>query len=113
MPKLELGDLKSVTQLKDKNIPALYEMVKAGNAIIAAVPSCVLMFKQELPLMFPGDEKVLAVGQAFFDPFEYLHKLHKAGKFNTQFKNPLGNVSYHVACHQRVQNIGPKTKQIL
>ena len=80
MPKLELGDLKSVTQLKDKNIPALYEMVKAGNVIIAAVPSCVLMFKQELPLMFPDDEKVLAVGQAFFDPFEYLHKLHKAGQ---------------------------------
>jgi Fe-S oxidoreductase len=113
MPKLELGDLKSVTQLKDKNIPALYEMVKAGNVIIAAVPSCVLMFKQELPLMFPDDEKVLAVGQAFFDPFEYLHKLHKAGQFNIGFKNTLGNVSYHVACHQRVQNIGPKTKQIL
>jgi Fe-S oxidoreductase len=113
MPKLELGDLKSVTLLKDKNIPALYEMVKAGNVIIAAVPSCVLMFKQELPLMFPDDEKVLAVGQAFFDPFEYLHKLHKAGQFNIGFKNTLGNVSYHVACHQRVQNIGPKTKQIL
>ena len=113
MPKLELGDLKSVTQLKDKNIPVLYEMVKAGHVIIAAVPSCVLMFKQELPLMFPDDEKVLAVAQAFFDPFEYLHKLHKAGQFNIEFQNTLGNVSYHVACHQRVQNIGPKTKQIL
>ena len=113
MPKLELGDLKSVTQLKDKNIPALYEMVKAGNVIVAAVPSCVLMFKQELPLMFPEDEKVLAVAKAFYDPFEYLHKLHKAGKFNIEFKHTLGNVSYHVACHQRVQNIGPKTKQIL
>jgi len=113
MPKLELGDLKSVTQLKDKNIPALYEMVKAGNVIVAAVPSCVLMFKQELPLMFPEDEKVLVVAKAFYDPFEYLHKLHKAGKFNIEFKHTLGNVSYHVACHQRVQNIGPKTKQIL
>jgi len=113
MPKLELGDLKSVTKLKDKNIPALYQMVEAGNVIIAAVPSCVLMFKQELPLMFPDDEKVLAVGKAFFDPFEYLHKLHKAGQFKIEFKNTLGNVSYHVSCHQRVQNIGPKTKQIL
>ena len=63
--------------------------------------------------MFPEDEKVLAVAAAFYDPFEYLHKLHKAGKLNTEFKNSLGNVSYHVACHQRVQNIGPKTKQIL
>ncbi len=113
MPKLELGDLKTVTQLKDRNIPALYEMVQAGNVIVAAVPSCVLMFKQELPLMFPEDEKVQAVAAAFYDPFEYLHKLHKKGRLNTDFKNSLGNVSYHVACHQRVQNIGPKTQQIL
>lgn len=113
MPKLELGDLKSVSQLKDKNIPVLYDMVTAGHIIVAAVPSCVLMFKQELPLMFPEDEKVKAVAAAFYDPFEYLHSLHKKGKLNTEFKNPLGNISYHVACHQRVQNIGPKTKQIL
>ena len=63
--------------------------------------------------MFPEDEQVLAVAAAFYDPFEYLHKLHKAGKLRTDFKNSLGNVSYHVACHQRVQKIGPKTKQIL
>lgn len=113
MPKYELGDLDSVTRLKDLNIPALYETVKNGNAIIAAVPSCVLMFKQELPLMFPEDEKVQAVANAFFDPFEYLQKLHKEGRLNLDFKKPLGNISYHVACHQRVQNIGPKTKQVL
>ena len=113
MPKLELGDLKSVSLLKEKNIPILYQAAQAGHAIIALVPSCVLMFKQELPLMFPEDEQVQAVAKAFYDPFEYLHKLHKENSFNTDFKKPLGNVSYHVACHQRVQNIGPKTKQIL
>jgi Fe-S oxidoreductase len=113
MPKLELGDLKTVEKLMEKNIPALYETVKAGNVIVAAVPSCVLMFKQELPLMFPENEQVQAVAKAFFDPFEYLHKLHKEGRLNLDFKHSLGNVSYHVACHQRVQNIGPKTKLVL
>ena len=113
MPKLELGDLDTVTRLKEQNIPALYETVKRGNAVIAAVPSCVLMFKQELPLMFPEDEQVRAVADACHDPFEYLHKLYKEGSLNTDFKHSLGNVSYHVACHQRVQNIGPKTRQIL
>lgn len=113
MPKYELGDLEAVKRLKELNIPALYETVQQGNVIIAAVPSCVLMFKQELPLMFPEDEKVLAVAQAFFDPFEYLQKLHKEKRLNLDFKNSLGKVSYHVACHQRVQSIGPKTKQIL
>ena len=28
-------------------------------------------------------------------------------------KNSLGKIAYHVACHQRVQNIGPKTRDIL
>lgn len=113
MPKLELGDLDTVGRLKDQNIPVLYEAVQNGYAIMAAVPSCVLMFKQELPLMFPEDEKVQAVAKAFHDPFEYLHKLHKNGKLKLDFKSELGSISYHVACHQRVQSIGPKTKQIL
>lgn len=113
MPKLELGDLKSVELLKQRNIPVLFKSVQAGNAILAAVPSCVLMFKQELPLLYPDDEQVQAVAKAFHDPFEYLHKLYKQGKLNTEFKQTLGKVSYHVACHQRVQRIGPKTKQIL
>jgi len=113
MPKLELGDLASVDMLMEKNIPELYEKALAGWSIVAAVPSCVLMFKQELPLLYPDDERVQTVANVFNDPFEYLHKLHKQGKFNTDFKAGLGSVSYHVACHQRVQNIGPKTRQIL
>ncbi|MCP5346581.1 MAG: heterodisulfide reductase-related iron-sulfur binding cluster [Gammaproteobacteria bacterium] len=113
MPKLELGDFKTVEKLMERNIPELFEKARAGYSIVAAVPSCVLMFKQELPLMFPDDERVATVAAAFNDPFEYLFKLHKEGRLNTDFKNQLGDVSYHVACHQRVQNIGPKTKQVL
>lgn len=113
MPKLELGDLKSVDILMQKNIPELYEKALQGWSIVTPVPSCVLMFKQELPLLYPDDDRVNLVAKAFNDPFEYLSKLHKAGKLNTNFSNALGSVSYHVACHQRVQNIGPKTRQIL
>ena len=113
MPKLELGDLQSVARYKELNIPVLHDLVQAGYSIMAAVPSCVLMFRQELPLLFPEDEQVGTVADAFCDPFEFLFQLHKAGQFNTDFKHSLGDVSYHVACHQRVQNIGPKTRQIL
>lgn len=113
MPKLELGDLDSVAAAKDHNIPLLAALVDDGYDIVAPVPSCVLMFKQELPLMFPGDPAVAKVRAAIFDPFEYLALRHKAGKFNTQFKSALGKVAYHVACHLRVQNIGLKTRDIL
>ena len=38
---------------------------------------------------------------------------NKAGMINDEFANPLGKVAYHVACHQRVQNIGMKTRDFL
>jgi glycerol-3-phosphate dehydrogenase subunit C len=113
MPKLELGDLQSVHRAKEANIPVLAKLVDEGWDLTALVPSCVLMFKQELPLMFPNDPEVLKVKNAFFDPFEYLMLRHKEGKLKTDFKQGLGKVSYHAACHQRVQNIGPKTKEAL
>jgi Fe-S oxidoreductase len=71
------------------------------------------MFKQELPLMFPHDADVAKVAAGIFDPFEYLMLRHKYGKLNTDFKNPLGKVSWHVACHQRVQRIGQKTRELM
>jgi len=113
MPKLEIGDLDAVQEAKEANIPQLVKLVDAGWDIIGPVPSCVLMFKQELPLMFPDDEDVKKVQKAMFDPFEYLMLRHKASKLNTEFKNTLGKVSWHVPCHQRVQRIGQKTREVL
>jgi len=113
MPKLELGDLETVEKLKDHNIPVLAALVDEGYDLMAVVPSCVLMFKQELPLLFPDDEDVQRVGRAFFDPFEYLMLRHREGQLETDFKTSLGRIGWHVACHQRVQNIGPKTREFL
>jgi len=113
MPKLELGDLGSVESLKDKNMAILSKIVDDGWDIVSPVPSCTLQFKQELPLIYPEDEGVNRVQRAFYDPFEYLMLRHKAGLLKTEFKNSIGKVSYHVACHQRVQRIGQKTRDIL
>jgi len=113
MPKLELGDLDAVKAARDVNIPELLKRVDEGWDIVAPVPSCVLMFKQELPLMFPGDADVARVRDAIYDPFEYLMLRHKHGLLKTDFKAPLGKIAYHVACHLRVQNIGMKTRDLL
>ncbi|TGD70963.1 Fe-S oxidoreductase [Mangrovimicrobium sediminis] len=113
MPKLELGDLDAVDKLKQANIPVLAALVDAGYDLIAPIPSCVLMYKQELPLMYPDDADVLKVQKAFFDPFEYLWLRHKGGELNTEFPNALGEIAYQVACHLRVQNIGIKTRDVL
>ncbi|NOX50288.1 MAG: Fe-S oxidoreductase [Gammaproteobacteria bacterium] len=113
MPKLELGDLPKVARLKDANLPIFLQAIEAGYDIIAPIPSCVLMYKQELPLMFPNDKNIDTVKQHFFDPFQYLMLRQKTGLVNTEFKHKIGKVAYHVACHQRVQNFGKKTKEFL
>jgi glycerol-3-phosphate dehydrogenase subunit C len=113
MPKLELGDLQTVAEAKEVNIPLLASLVDEGYDLTALIPSCVLMFKQELPLMFPDDPLVQKVKNAFFDPFEYLMLRHREGLLKTDFKVGLGKVAYQAACHQRVQNIGQKTRETL
>ena len=113
MPKLELGDLASVRKAKEENIPHLAKCVEAGWDLVALVPSCVLMFRQELPLLFPDDPEVQKVANAFFDPFEYLMLRHSEGLLDTEFVTALGSVVYHASCHQRVQNFGPKTRDLL
>jgi Fe-S oxidoreductase len=113
MPKLEIGDLDSVEKLKNINIPRLARLARDGYAIVTAIPSCTLMYKQELPLMFPHDADVKLVQDAMWDPFEYLVARHKDGLLKTDFRQPLGTVSYHIPCHGRVQNIGRKTEELL
>lgn len=113
MPKLELGDLDSVAANKDKNIPKLAQLAREGYAIVTPIPSCTLMFKQELPLMFPEEADVQLVKAAMWDPFEYFIARNRDGLLNTDFKQELGHVSYHMPCHSRVQNVGKKTAETL
>src|SRR6266446_2842756 len=113
MPKLELGDLEGVKRLKAVNVPRLAGFAREGYAILTPVPSCTLMFKNELPLLFPDDAEVKEVSEAMFDPFEYFLLRKRDGLLKTDFKTALGKVSYHVPCHSRVQNMGQKTRETL
>jgi glycerol-3-phosphate dehydrogenase subunit C len=113
MPKLELGDLESVNRSKEANIPVLTRYAREGYAILAAVPSCTLMFKQEIPLMYPADADVAMVKEAIWDPFEYFMARKRDGLLKLEFPVPLGKISYQIPCHGRVQNIGKKTEEML
>jgi glycerol-3-phosphate dehydrogenase subunit C len=112
MPKFELGDLDAVAQHKAANMPMLARYASEGYAILSPIPSCTLMFKQELPLMFPECAETQAVKAAMFDPFEYFIARHKDGLLQLDFQKDLGRVSYHIPCHGRVQNIGKKTEEM-
>jgi Fe-S oxidoreductase len=113
MPKLELGDLQTVEKYKERNIPLMHDLAQQGYAIVTPVPSCTLMFKSEIPLLFADDVRCKAVSDAMYDPFEYFVLRHKDGLLKTNFKVGLGKVSYHIPCHSRVQNVGRKTEEML
>ncbi len=113
MPKFEIGDIEKVISFAKHNKPLLKEYLDKGFKLLAPVPSCVLMFKNELPCLLPNDKDITDIANAFFDPFEYLAYLDKNNKLNKNFTTLNKNILYHAACHQRVQNIGSKTKQIL
>ena len=113
MPKMELGDLDSVVKYANENIEPLIELVKDGYKLIAPIPSCVLMFKNELPMILNKNEDIKAISEAFFDPFEYLSLLIESNQFDDKFQAIDKEILYQVACHQRVQNIGAHTKKIL
>ena len=113
MPKLELGDFAAIEALKDYNVPRLAALVDDGCDLVAPIPSCVLMFKRELPLLFAKDPLVQKISEHMYDPFEYLWLRHQAGQLRTDFRRELGKIAYHVACHLRVQNIGQKTRDVL
>jgi Fe-S oxidoreductase len=113
MPKLELGDLQSVARLKDKNLPPLLALAREGYAILTPVPSCTLMFKQELPLMFPEDAALKQVADAMFDPFEYLSLRHRTGCSRPISNRSSAHRPTTCPCHLRVQNMGLRTQEML
>ena len=113
MPKMELGDLETVIKYANENITPLKKLVGDGYKLIAPIPSCVLMFKSELPMIISDNEDIKLISKAFFDPFEYLSFLNDSAQFDTNFSAIDKEVLYQMACHQRVQNIGSHTKKIL
>jgi Fe-S oxidoreductase len=113
MPLLEQGNLEGVAEKTAKNLPVLARYAREGYALMAAIPSCVLMYKQEIPLMFPESADARLVAEAFWDPFEYFVARHRDGLLKTDFREALGTISYHVPCHGRVQNLGRKTYDLL
>ena len=113
MPQLEHGELERVAQKARTVATAMAEWIDRGYDIVALVPSCALMLKFEWPLLLPEDENVRKLAQATFDIPEYIMDI--AGKEGlAEGLAPLdGEVTVHVSCHSRAQNMGQKAVQML
>lgn len=132
MPKLEQGQIEKVAIQAKSVCEKLAPWVEKGYTILALVPSCSLMLKQEWPLILPKDNTVALVAEHTKDICEYLVKLFKdkgmvtgIGRLppfvqNTKTTDPnkapsqdSGNITLHLACHSRAQNMGNKAADLL
>ena len=70
------------------------------------------MIRVEYPrLLGTDDAKKIAAKTS--DPMEFLARLAGEGKLNKNFRTGAGQISYHMPCHLRAQNVGYKTRDVL
>ncbi len=113
MPQLEHGQLDRVAESARKVAAALRPRIDEGYKIVALVPSCALMFKFEWPLIVPDDPNVKALSTATADLSEYVVDIAKNEGLASGM-NPLDDeVTVHIACHARAQNMGQKANEML
>ena len=113
MPSLEQGDLKRVNTQASHVAKELVSWTNKGYRVIALVPSCALMLKQEWPLIAPKDENVRILSEATRDISEYIVFLSKTFGLAPGLESLGQDVSLHLACHARAQNMGQKAAEML
>ncbi|MBM3221427.1 MAG: hypothetical protein FJZ38_22605 [Candidatus Rokubacteria bacterium] len=112
MPYLDGGAIDECRALMRENVASLAAAVREGREIVSPGPTCSYMLKQEYPWL-DGSEDAKLVGAHTKDLFEYLAGLQAQGALDTRFTRPVGDITYHVPCHLRAQNIGTKSADIL
>ena len=112
MPLWHNGDMDGAIEAAKRNVANLVRHVRDGRLVIATNPTCSQMIRVEYPRLL-GSEEAKQVAAKTMDPMEFLASLAAGGKLKTDFKTGAGNVSYHIPCHLRAQNIGYKTRDVL
>ncbi len=112
MPLWHNGDMEGAVEAAKQNVASLTRHVNAGRKVIATNPTCSQMIRVEYPRLL-GTGEAKAVAAQTMDPMEFLAGLASQGKLQKDFKTGAGNISYHMPCHLRAQNVGYKTRDVL
>jgi len=113
MPQLEQGDIAAVADAAKATARELSPWIEKGYSIIALIPSCALMFKNEWPLIVEGDQNIERLSRATFDISEYIVDIAKNEGLTDGLAPLDGGITLHIACHARAQNMGQKGAEML
>jgi glycerol-3-phosphate dehydrogenase subunit C len=113
MPWLDAGDVDKFREVAQKNVDALLPAVDAGMSVLVPQPTCAYTLKDEYPA-FLGTDEARRVAAATFDAAEFLVNRHRDESLDTNFEgNTYEKIVWHAACHQRAQQMGPKSAQLM
>jgi glycerol-3-phosphate dehydrogenase subunit C len=114
MPLLEQGEIAEVAKAAKIVASALRPWIRKGYDVVAIVPSCALMLKNEWPLILPDEPDVKLLAKATYDLSEYVVGIaRKEGIAPGLEPVATGGVALHISCHSRAQNMGQKARELL
>ncbi len=113
MPQLEHGDIASVAASAKKIAAELQPWIDQGYDVVSLVPSCSLMLKFEWPLILPEDANVKRLSRATRDISEYVVDIARKEGLAEGLAPIDGEVTIHISCHSRAQNMGQKAAELL
>ncbi|MDP3174846.1 MAG: hypothetical protein Q8M88_10475 [Phenylobacterium sp.] len=113
MPQMEAGDLKDVAGRAARVAKAFQPALDDGCDVVALTASCALMLKFEWPLLLPENADVQRLAKAVRDVSEYVVELSKAHGLAEGLGPVDGSITLHHACHERAQNMGAKSAEML
>ncbi|MEE9198229.1 MAG: heterodisulfide reductase-related iron-sulfur binding cluster, partial [Dehalococcoidia bacterium] len=87
--------------------------VEEGYDIVVPGPTCAFMLKQEYPTLTGGSPEAKKVAEHSFEMGEYLKRLDRSGRLDTEFVNGAGKIAFHAPCHTRAQFMGSPSSDIL
>jgi Fe-S oxidoreductase len=114
-PWLHAGDVGRFTKIARRNVKTLAGELRRGGDIVVPQPTCSYVLKQDY-VHYAGGDDAAVVAAHTYDAVEYLMLRHRADdtRLDTDFAGPVPeHVTYHAACHQRAQNIGSGSRDLL
>jgi len=90
----------------------MIDYVRNGYDVIVPVPTCALQLKHEYPLLLRTPE-AKELSEKVYEIGDYLFSLNQENLFNKDFKNPMGKIDYHIACHLKSLGVGYKSAALM
>jgi glycerol-3-phosphate dehydrogenase subunit C len=96
----------------DANVKSLAAAAAPGYDILTTCPSCNEMLRREGAHLFDSEEARF-VAERIYDASEYLVRLYRQGRLDTNFKEMKVKIFYHNPCHLKVQDLTEESLTLL